>query len=543
MINQPKPGTLLYSNMLNDIETGKIKIPQFQRKFVWSLDETAGLIDSILKGYPIGTFIIWDTDERLRSVRNLGGADLPDTPTGARVQYVLDGQQRMTSIYVALKGEKLFNEDGIPVDYSKMYIDLNAAMDEQIVVTAKESNDESRYIRVVDLLNAKTRWLSEHYHSDALDRIDAYKDAIKTYQFPKIDVTDAPLDVATEIFTRINITGKPLSLFEIMVAKTYDAERNFDLSEKFDTMTQKLIPFGYDNISSSTVLQTIAAILVKDCRKKRILRLERQSFIDIYDKAEQAIIDAIAYFHNTYRIVAAQILPYDALIVPFAYFRYHHPDKPLGMQSDYLRDYFWHCVLSGRFSSAAESKLTQDIKAIDDILAGDKPIYDYGIDISCDAIRAKGYFTAGSAFIKGMICILADHQPRSFADNTTVTMTNAWLARADRQNYHHFFPKAYMRKSQPQVEDWRVNHIANITIVDDYINKYRIGARAPSDYMAEFQRINPDGIDETMDDHLITLSDEGGVFDDDYETFFQYRLMRFNEELKKRVILGDLDKS
>ena len=74
MTYQPQPGTMLYGNLLSDIETGRIKVPQFQRKFVWSREDTAGLIDSILKGYPIGTFIIWETDERLRSVRNLGGA-------------------------------------------------------------------------------------------------------------------------------------------------------------------------------------------------------------------------------------------------------------------------------------------------------------------------------------------------------------------------------------------------------------------------------------------------------------------------------------
>ena len=57
---QSLPGNMLYNNLISNIEQGQIKIPQFQRKFVWSIEETAGLIDSILKGYPIGTFIIWD---------------------------------------------------------------------------------------------------------------------------------------------------------------------------------------------------------------------------------------------------------------------------------------------------------------------------------------------------------------------------------------------------------------------------------------------------------------------------------------------------
>ena len=172
MAYHPNPGSLLYRDMLSDIETGKIKVPQFQRKFVWTLEQTAHLIDSILKGYPIGTFIIWETDERLRSLRNLGGADFPETPAGTRVKYVLDGQQRMTSIYVALKGAKLKNEEGNEVDYSDIYIDLHAEPDDQIVVTEKEDTDESRYIRVIDLLNAKIKWLSEHYPDDLLDKID-----------------------------------------------------------------------------------------------------------------------------------------------------------------------------------------------------------------------------------------------------------------------------------------------------------------------------------------------------------------------------------
>ena len=97
---QSLPGNMLYNNLISNIEQGQIKIPQFQRKFVWSIEETAGLIDSILKGYPIGTFIIWETNDRLRSVRNIGNFQFPDTPDGNTVQYVLDGQQRMTSLYV-----------------------------------------------------------------------------------------------------------------------------------------------------------------------------------------------------------------------------------------------------------------------------------------------------------------------------------------------------------------------------------------------------------------------------------------------------------
>ena len=94
----PEPQTRTFSSLIAEIEKGQIKIPQFQRDFVWSIQKSAGLIDSILKGYPIGTFIFWKTKDRLRSVRNLGSQSLPEPEKGESVDYVLDGQQRLTSL-------------------------------------------------------------------------------------------------------------------------------------------------------------------------------------------------------------------------------------------------------------------------------------------------------------------------------------------------------------------------------------------------------------------------------------------------------------
>ena len=77
---QPKPDSIQYSDLIYEIQKGIIKIPKFQREFVWNLDETAELLDSILKGYPIGTFIFWQTDERMNDVKNVGNLKIPDTP-------------------------------------------------------------------------------------------------------------------------------------------------------------------------------------------------------------------------------------------------------------------------------------------------------------------------------------------------------------------------------------------------------------------------------------------------------------------------------
>ena len=184
------------------------------------------------------------------------------------------------------------------------------------------------------------------YPSKYFDKLRLYKSRIESYQYSIIQIKDAPIDIATEIFTRINVEGKPLTLFQIMVAKTFDYEQKFDLSEKYEELIGRLRPINYETISDATVLQVIALILDNECKRQSILRLDKQQFINIWPKAMDAIERAVEYFKNSYRIPVSQLLPYNALIVPFSYFFYHHKDKPTGDRKKLLEDFFWRCELS-----------------------------------------------------------------------------------------------------------------------------------------------------------------------------------------------------
>ncbi len=105
---QPENQTKKYDFLFTDIDTGRIKITKFQRDFVWTKEQSAKLIDSIIKGFPIGTFIFWKTNEELRHIKNIGNVILPEPPTGEPVSFVLDGQQRITSLYAVRKGVRYY---------------------------------------------------------------------------------------------------------------------------------------------------------------------------------------------------------------------------------------------------------------------------------------------------------------------------------------------------------------------------------------------------------------------------------------------------
>lgn len=527
----PDPHSMTFSTLINDIDKGIIKIPQFQRDFVWSIEESAKLIDSIIKGYPIGTFILWESKERLRSVRNIGGAALPDTPVGSMVQYVLDGQQRMTSLYASLKGLRVQREKGID-DFSEIYVDLVANDEDSIIVTNIEGRNDKEVISLHNLLHGGIPVLME-YPKTLYPKLDEYKNRLQTYRFSIILLRGASIDVATEVFTRLNVGGKSLTVFEIMVAKTYDDNQKFDLSQKYEQLITRLEQVGYETIPDITVLQTISVILVRECTRKNILKLDKQNFIDIWDDVVDAIERSVEYFRNYYRIPVSKILPYNALIVPFSYFFYNHPDKPVNDIKNYLDDFFWRVSLSERYSSSTETKLAQDIKKIDLILDNELPRYDFQVDTSKDFIINNGGFSANRSFIKAILCLMAYQEPKSFNDNSIVRMNNDWLKQANSRNYHHFFPRAYLKKQDE--DEFYINHIVNITIVDDFLNKRRIRAQSPSKYMTTFKQENKD-LMKTMKTHLIDDLNIYGILTDDYDTFFDCRAQKISNELTKRII-------
>ena len=538
MTLQPKPDSKKYTDLISEIEKGQIKIPKFQRNFVWSLDKTAKLLDSILKGYPIGTFILWGTNERLNDIKNIGNFELPAIPDGDKVQYVLDGQQRITSLYAAFLGAQI-QKDGEKktTNYGDIFVDLEGDIennDNQIVVSEKP---ERIFISLHEILNFNEKLLEikEKYSDEHFKKIHQYSQSFSTYDFSTIVLRKEDIDSAIEVFTRINTGGQTLTLFEIMSAKTYDEVQKFDMEDKFQKLMEELTERKYNSISSSVILSILSLILSKnkECKRKTILQLEKQKIIDSWDDVISALKESIDYFRSVYRIPVSAILPYDSLLVPFSYFFYIQKEKPRGKQIKYLEEFFWRVSLSFRYSSSTESKLAQDIKRIDEILKDNRPNYD---DVKIYLNSPKDLidfgFSAGSSYCKAVLCLLAYHEPKDFQNNGRIILDNSWLKVANSRNYHHFFPKAYLKKNNIGNE----NSLVNISLVSADLNKRKIKAKAPSIYIQDFLDEN-DELPTTLKSHLISDLYDFGIKSDDYLVFLEKRANIIFKELEDRIDL------
>lgn len=525
--------------LLNDIDQGLICLPRFQRDFVWSIEKSAALVDSVLKGFPIGALIFWRTSETLKDHRQLGRFKLPEPPVGQERNYVLDGQQRLTSLYAALRGVQIELADGRKRDFSQLWVNLSAdAEDDDFCVSDIADLDESRCIPLQDLFELSALSLAKDYPEDTHPQIEQHRDAIASYLIPYVQLQGAPISVATEVFTRVNIGGEKLSLFEIMVAKTFDAERDFDLLSEWEALQEELERRGYGTVDAINMLQLIGLLTVGDVRRKTILDIPKSEFINAWPDARKSIGHAVDFCRTIVGLRVSRLLPYTACLVPLAYF-FHSVGgrKASANEQSQLTAYIFRAGWSNRYTGPVETNLNQDRHKIDMLINSAEA----GIDFP--AVRDREWlaaqeFRANEAFSKTILAILAREDPRSFDTHSKIDLDNSAMQRGNSRNFHHFFPKAFLRKKGVGPAGYDANSIMNITLVDDYLNKRSIRARAPSEYLNEFSNEN-NHFRKSMKSHLIDVSKTAAVWEDDYERFLLERADKVISKFQEIGLLED----
>jgi hypothetical protein len=533
---QPKPDSRKYQDLISDIEKGVIKIPKFQREFVWPIEKTAALLDSIVKGYPIGTFILWKTNQRMADVKDVANIALPPTPDDRQVEYVLDGQQRMTSLFAAYRAAKIPRGGSKQVtDFAEIYVNLDPTLpdDAQIVVHELPEN-RGKCVRLKDVLalnrDTEKRLVAEQGLSDDdLDVADKFKQAFATYDFSLVTLTREDTNSAIEVFTRINTGGSVLTVFEIMVAKTYDEDRKFDMQIEWNKVQAALEDVGYDGVSPSTILQLLALMLEGEAKRSTILGLGKVKVIETWPKAVSAIKSAVDHFRTAYRIPVSALLPYDSLIVPFAYWFSVKRHEPAGNDHLRMRKFFWRSALGFRYSSAVESKLAADKRAIDDIIAGGEGGWDIPVSITDPEGLVGTNFATGNSLCKAILCLLAFEQPRNFHNDGTVLLDNSYLKIASSKNFHHFFPKDHLRARGIGNE----NSVVNITLIGADLNKRQISSKPPKVYISKFEASNH-AIGATLATHIIDRHGMG-IDEDDYTSFLSTRASKLWKKIEERI--------
>jgi hypothetical protein len=512
--------------IINRINSGDIRIPAFQRAYVWKQNQILDLLDSIIKNYPIGSVLLWSTSERLNHTRNIAGYNIPDNALEYPVNYVLDGQQRISSIYATFsdKTEQDASSSNYNPDLDIFEIYFNFLTQKFIPKNEVIStNGDVIYLR--NFLNGSKlieslKTLDVKYHADAQELYSKFIN----YELPVVTIKNREKSEVGIIFERINNTGTKLTTLDLMTAWTWTD--NFHLLESITELQEELEEKNFGELTQNILLQAISGIIQNDTTTKAITDLTGEQVRDNWEIFCESLRKGIDFISSELNCSHLDFLPFQQQIIGISKF-FSISGMPESNQLKELKKWIWKTSFSNRYSTGQTTeKMNFDIQRIIEIRNNkfdEVSKMKYTITES-ELVETK--FSKANPLTRAFLLLMAQNQPIDLFKNTKIDIALS-LSKYNRKQYHHIFPNAFLKKQGfPQS---KIFSLTNFCFLPADSNK-KISQKSPSDYF--FNLIPQTEFNNILTSNLIPLKKE------------LYQTDNYNDFLLKRaeLIITELDK-
>ena len=562
----------LVEGLLEEVGNGRTQLPDFQRGWVWDDHHIRDLIASVSLSFPIGAVMTLETggpdvnfkprpiegaDESLRQVE-------PDL-------LVLDGQQRLTSLFQSLKyGEAVSTRDTKGNEILRWYyLDIKKCLtddsdrEEAVLSVPKDrivktfrgevtldlSSSEKEYQKDMFPLRRifdPAGWRMGYYRfwgydrSDKIELFDKFEDQVikrfRQYQVPVIELDkDTPKEAVCIVFEKVNQGGVSLTVFELLTASF--AADDFQLREDWEKREERLrnahpVLSGMENtlfLQALTLLVTKARGNAISCRRRDILRLRTDEYKEWADKTERGFIEAAKFLHGQ-KIFNNRDLPYRTQLVPLAAILadLENVANTEGARQKIAR-WFWCGILGEMYGGTTETRFSQDLIDVTNWVRGGSEIPRTIQDANFQAGRLLTLRTRNSAAYKGIHALLMRDGSRDFLSGIPIEDTTFFDESVD---IHHIFPRNWCARQG--VSPSLFNSIVNKTAISARTNR-SIGGRAPSLYLPTLERnaeVSPDVMDEILESHRIPA---WALRLDDFNRFFADRAEGLLERIESAM--------
>jgi hypothetical protein len=368
-IAEVKPEVSFLHELIRDVSDGKVRIPRFQRPYVWRRDQMLDLLDTIRLQYPIGSLLFWETDQSLSSTDWVGPIHIPQQKAGTTA-YVLDGQQRLSTFVgvllkpsVAPQMSKLADSDCWCIWFNVKSLQFEHHKPDDVL--------EAWHCPLWSLMNTlpflqecqRVLATGDVKASDYINAMQELSRAFTTYKIPVIRLRNANLSQAVDIFSRLNSKGRSISPDQMVSALSY-AEVNgapsFNLAAKIDGIIEELDTFGFGSVARAIVLRTFMAAMEVDIYSTDWGRLiqkdgvENSKLQDVIDISSRAMHGAVGLLREI-GVKTTRLLPYAMQLVALAAF-FVKCNNPTKEQKDFLRRWFWVSSFTCHFAHGNPSQ-------------------------------------------------------------------------------------------------------------------------------------------------------------------------------------------
>ncbi len=491
------------STILDQVDLGSMALPEFQRGYVWNREQVRELMQSLYRRYPIGSLLVWLAKTEHIDIR--GNGLLPQTV----VELILDGQQRITSLYGIIRGNPPKFFDGNEGAFTGLYFHLDEELFE--FYAPLKMKDNPRWINVTDLMQAgigeyiKRLYASQEFHSnvqlyiDRLNSIVGIKDI--DLHVEKVTGEDKTVDIVVDIFNRVNSGGTKLSNGDLTLAKIC-AKWSEARQEMKDCLHQWEKAGFYFNLD--WLLRNINTILTGEAKFSALSDIPINDFQDGLRRAQKAcnyllnmISGRLGLDHD--RVLGGRY----AFPVMSRYLACKGGKLQNARQQDKLLYWYIHSFLWGRYTGSTETTLNQDLRVIDesdatlDRLIEQLRLWRGTLHIQPEDFRGS---TLGAKFYPMLYLLTRIHSARDWS--TGLPLSAHMLGKLNTLQVHHIFPKALLYNHGYTPNE--VNAIANFCFLTQETN-LDISDKKPIAYFEVIEKNHPGALASQwipMDRHL-----------------------------------------
>jgi hypothetical protein len=473
---------------IDDATLGILNVPEFQRKYVWKPPKVVDLVDSLWRGYPIGTLLLWESSY-----------DQPRTALGRqeRKLWIVDGQQRVTSLAIlfgkkpywwsdAQEWNRHYERYNVLVNVAKETTELEFSLTNPVrrkssdwvsvraILTA--TNLSELALEVAGRLGDEKRFAEIHEKLQSIKRIEG----AQLYEI----IVDHELEDVAEIFGRLNTAGTKIRESDIIVALVAAKQQGW-IRQRFDPFLKDLAQKGFE-FDPGVVVRTLALLGHGSSRLREVpsaFWASSDEFDEHWRRTKEAISSVVKNLMD-FGVLSSDLLPSLNVLIPVFLLRAQFPKD-----FSFPRAFHWLLLATrdGRYSGSALTALDQDWRQLKTKKSFDEAIGDLGARLSAPSNFGLDDFLEHytDRFLRLMLYVVAfdakAHDWLSQDVRVGFDREDNELNEGFKPEWHHIFPRKILREL---FDESLVDAIANIAVLNEKANR-SFSAKPPRQYLTE----------------------------------------------------------
>lgn len=481
------------SSILDSIDNGTLALPEFQRGYVWNREQVRSLMTSLYRRHPVGSLLVWQTKTATARIR--GSEPAPY----ANIDLLLDGQQRITSLYGIFRGRPPRFFDGNPQAFTGLYFNLREEVFEFYAALKMKNNpawiNVTKLMRkglssFITMLNQEPEFSSDI--GTVLERLTRVLEIGNIeMHIDKVMGEDKTVDVVVDIFNRVNSGGTKLSKGDLALARI--CAQWPQAREKMKGILEKWRLKGFD-FELEWLLRNVNTVVTGEALFSALKDVGTEEFAEGLDQAEKLV-------NKVLNLIAGRLgLDHDRVLgsrysfpVMVRYLSLRKGIMESQQEQNKLLYWYIHTMLWGRYAGSTESVMNQDLHLIEEPDGAlDRLVNQLRQNRGDLSLQAQDFmgWSVGARFYPLLYMLTRVCQAKDWG--TGIPLNAQHLGSGGVLHLHHIFPKAQLYKHGFGKAE--VNALANFCFQTEPTN-IAIGDRKPEDYVREIQRKQPGALE------------------------------------------------